>query len=181
MATLPASSHLFTRDGPTLQPPAEANQQLPQPCLFGHGVNELPPSHHSRPPTPPELSLKDLKYDDPDLRLKLERNSRTFVANWEKYRNESMTEEQKRRELAEQKMLRELYASRKREEAEDFKRLLDEICRRESTGLFIVPGDAEQSELQSQGRDLAEHASIQAEEVLRAASLQKGQKAGETA
>jgi hypothetical protein len=181
MATLPASSHLFTRDGSTLQPPAEANQQLPQPCLFGHGVNELPPPYHSRPPTPPELSLKDLKYDDPDLHLKLERNSRTFVANWEKYRNESITEEQKRHELAEQKMLRELYASRKREEAEDFKRLLDEICRRESTGLFIVPGDVEQSELQSQGRDLTEHASIQAEEVLRAASLQKGQKAGETA
>jgi hypothetical protein len=178
MATLPTSSHLFTRDGPTLQPPAEANQQLPQSCLFGHGVNELPPSCHSRPPTPPELSLN---YDDPDLDLKLERNSRTYVANWEKYRNESMTEEQKRRELAEQKMLRELYASRKREEEEEtFKRLL-EICKRQSTGLFIVPGDAEQSELQSQGRDLAEHASIQAEEVLRAASLQKGQKTGETA
>jgi len=44
-----------------------------------------------------------------------------------------------------------------------------------------VPGDAEQSELQSQSRDLAEHASIQAEEVSRAASLPKGQKAGETA
>ena len=180
MATLPASSHLFTRDDPTLQPPREANQQLPQPCLFGHGVNELPPPYHSRPPTPPELSLKDVKYDDPDLLLKLERNSRTFVANWEKYRNESMTEEQKWRELTEQKMLREHYASRKREEAAAFKRLLDEISRRESTGLFVVPGDAEQSELQSRGGDLVEHVSIQAEEVLRAASLPKGQKAGET-
>jgi hypothetical protein len=105
------------------------------------------------------LSIKDLKYDDPDLLLKLERNSRTFVANWEKYRNESMTEEEKRRELAERKMLREQFASRKREEAEDFMRLLDETCRRESTGLFVMPvsGDAEQ---QSQGRDLAEYASI---------------------
>lgn len=180
MATPPTSSHLFTRDGPPFQPFAEANQQLPQPCLFGHPVNELPPPHHSRSPTPPDLSIKDLKYDHPDLLLKLERNSRTFVANWMKYRNESMTKEEKRRELAERKMLREQYANTKREEAEDFMRLLDETCRRESTGLFEMPvsGDAEQ---QSQGRDLAEHASIQAEEVSRAASLSKGPSTGQTA
>src|SRR5271163_3567358 len=143
MATLPASSHLFTRDGPTLQPFTEANQQLPQLCLYVHGVTELPPPYHSRFPTLPELNLRDVKYDDPDLLLKLERNSRTWVANWEKYRNENMTEEQKRRELVELEMLRELHASRKREKEEAFIRLLDETCRRESTGLFMVPGDAE--------------------------------------
>jgi hypothetical protein len=173
MATPPTSSHLFTRDSPILQTFAEANQQLPQPCLFGHQVNKLPPPYHSRSPTLPDLSIKDLKADDPELLLKLKRNASTFVANWVRYRDESMTEEEKRHECQQ-------IARREQEKEEEFNRLFENTCR-ESTGLFVMPvsRDAKQ---QSQGRDLAKHASIQAEEVSRAAaSLPKGQKVGETA
>jgi hypothetical protein len=118
------------------------------------------------------LSIKDLKADDPELLLKLKRNASTFVANWVRYRDESMTEEEKRHKCQQ-------IARREQEKEEEFKRLIENTCR-ESTGLFVMPvsGDAKQ---QSQGRDLAQHASIQAEEVSRAASLPKGQKVGETA
>jgi hypothetical protein len=226
MATLPTSPNVLTRNGPTFQGLAEANQQLQgfiaQPGLFGCRFNEPPPPYYSRSPTPHDSGPEGREEDDPALLLALERNARTFVANWERYRNEAMTQEEKEHELALRNRLRQQIATRKREEEEDFQRLLAET-RLQATGIFGQPvsRDAEQlelhantankttrkrkretedllppsttarrrgrprrtqnSELQKPIRRSARIASIQAEEVLRVASLPKERRTRGTA
>jgi hypothetical protein len=93
-------------------------------------------SSSQRASTPIPLSfaystIKDLKADDPELLLKLKRNASTFVANWVRYRDESMTEEEKRHKCQQ-------IARREQEKEEEFERLIENTCRK-STGLFVMP------------------------------------------